>query len=114
MASGAFAGVIVKRRKRMTTHTIKQKMSGTGSIHDIESDQYDREIRFPAGAIYAVVLASYYGGRGYSTHRTEEAAIRAADRQADYTLCIIDATGSGYIIGDGYYRGDICRCLMPV
>ena len=55
----------------MTTHIIPQKMSNTGSIHDIASDNFDRDIKFPAGAKYAVVLASYYGGKGYTMHKTE-------------------------------------------
>ena len=50
--------------------TIKQKMSGTGSIHDLASGFEDREIKFPNGFKFAVVKANYYGGRGYTTHRT--------------------------------------------
>ena len=64
--------------------TIQQKMSGTGTIHDAASQLYDREIRFRRGEIYAVVVAAYYiersGRRGYSCHRTAEAAIRARMR----------------------------------
>jgi len=33
----------------MKTYIIKKKMSGTGTIHDLASDLFDREIRFPAG-----------------------------------------------------------------
>jgi len=32
----------------MKIYTIKQRESGTGSIHDISSDLYDRDICFPA------------------------------------------------------------------
>lgn len=77
----------------MTTYTIPQKMSNSGSIHDIASDMYDRDIVFAPGCKYAVVLASYYGGKGYTTHRTEGAAIAASRRQADYSHCIIDTDG---------------------
>lgn len=80
----------------MITYTIEQKMSGTGSIHDIASDQYDREIKFRTGTKYAVVLASYYGDH-YTTHKTEAAAIRAARRQSDYSLDIIDRDGNRYL-----------------
>jgi len=59
--------------------TIKQKMSGTGSIHDLASDWHDREIKFPEGSKFAVVKASFYGGKGYTTHRTEGAAIEGLD-----------------------------------
>lgn len=59
----------------MPTFTIPQKMSNSGSIHDIASDMYDREIVFAPGCKFAVVLASYYGGKGYTTHRSEDAAI---------------------------------------
>jgi len=80
------------------THTIPARMSGTGSIHDIASDMYDRDIIFAPGCIYAVVLAAYYGGKGYTTHRTEAAAIQAAKRQADYSLTIIDRDGVEHVI----------------
>lgn len=79
-----------------TTYTIPQKMSGTGSIHDIASDMFDRDIVFPAGCKYAVVLASYYGGKGYTTHKTEEAAIAASRRNRGYSHRIIDAEGYEY------------------
>ena len=75
---------------------IPQKMSGTGSIHDLASQHGSREIRFPKGSQYAVVLASYYGGRGYTTHATEEAAIRADVRQREYSHQIIGVDGYIY------------------
>ena len=80
----------------MTTYTIQQKMSGTGSIHDIASDQYDREIRFGPDCQYAVVLASYYGGKGYTTHSSADAAIAASRRVRDYSHEIIDINGNNY------------------
>ena len=80
----------------MTTYVIEQKMSNTGSIHDIASDCYDREIVFAPGCKYAVVLASYYGGKGYTTHRTQGAAIQASRRVKDYSHAIIDAEGNVY------------------
>jgi len=86
----------------MTTYTIPQKMSGTGSIHDIASEHFDRDIVFAPGCNYAVVLASYYGGKGYTTHRTAEAAAKAARRLSDWSYRIIDQTGRGYLLyGDG-------------
>jgi len=81
-----------------TTYTIEQVESGTGSIHDIASSNYDRTIVFGRGCKYAVVLASYYGGRGYTTHRTAAAACaksRAMSRHG-YSHVIIDTDGEQY------------------
>ena len=69
------------------------KMSGTGTIHDLESDKFDREIKFPKGHKYAVVLAAYYGGKGYTTHRTLDAAERESKKQSNYSRAIIDSDG---------------------
>lgn len=90
-----------------TIYAIPQKMSGTGSIHDIASEHYDRDIVFQAGCIYAVVCASYYGGKGYTTHRSEGAAIRASRQLSDYSHAIIDADGNQYAdYGDRLVRVD--------
>lgn len=80
------------------TYIIKQKMSGTGNIHDIASDLYDREIVFQYGCKYAIVLASHYGGKGYTTHRTESAAIAAYKRNTGYSRKIIDTDGNLYAV----------------
>ena len=71
-------------------------MSGTGSIHDIASDSYDRDIVFANGCKFAVVLASYYGGKGYTTHRTEQATIAACRKVKEYSYAIIDTIGNRY------------------
>lgn len=83
------------------TYTIPQKMSNSGTIHDIASDQFDREIVFGAGCEYAVVFASYYGGKGYSTHKTQESAIAASQRNKDYSHTIIDRAGFTYLVQGG-------------
>lgn len=57
----------------MKTLTINK--SESGSIYDIADQNCDRDIMFPENAKYAVILPSYYGGRGYTTHRTRDAAI---------------------------------------
>ena len=85
----------------MKTVTIPQKGSGTGSIHDLNSQHYDREIRFPRGSKYAVVLAAYYGDH-YTTHRSEEATIREDRRQHEYSRQIIDSDGNYYDVVNGY------------
>lgn len=81
----------------MATYIIPQKMSGTGSIHDIASENFDREIVFGRGCKYAVVLSSYYGGKGYTTHKTVAATIAASKANKDYSHKIIDANGNHYV-----------------
>jgi hypothetical protein len=80
----------------MKTLTIPQKMSGTGSIHDIASDLWERTICFPENHQYAVVLAAFYGGKGYTVHRTEEAVIQKIMELKDYTHYILDVDGHSY------------------
>lgn len=81
----------------MKVYTIPQKMSGTGNIHDLASDQYDRDIVFRGKAQYAVVEIAYYGGKGYTTHNTIDAAIDAARQLGDDIECsILDADGNEY------------------
>lgn len=82
--------------------------------HDIHSlaDQFnDREIRFPKGHRYAVVLASYYGGKGYTTHKSEEAAMFASRKAREYSHKILDASGNIYDAGQGHLVavGAICH-----
>lgn len=87
-----------------TILTIPQKMSGTGSIHDIASDMFDRKVTFAPGCRFAVVLSSYYGGKGFSTHKSEEAVIAASRRNRAYSHCIVDVLGVTYgIMGDRLY-----------
>ena len=90
------------------THTIPARMSGTGSIHDIASDMYDRDIIFAPGCNYAVVLAAYYGGKGYTTHKTESAAIAAAKCQEDYSLAVIDRDGVEHVIQPDWPVDRLC------
>lgn len=42
------------------TLTITAKMSGTGTIHDVASEHYDRTIEIPEGHV-AAIRAAYYG-----------------------------------------------------
>ena len=75
---------------------IKQKQSGTGTVHDLASQYFDRKIIFSDGCEFAVVKAAYYGGKGYSTHKTKESAIEASRRISGYYHCIIDNKGNIY------------------
>jgi hypothetical protein len=91
----------------MSKVTIKQKTSNSGNIHDIASECFDRVIEFRGATKYAVVLASYYGGKGYTTHATEEATCAMAYKMRDYSYTIIDADGVEYISNGGScYAGD--------
>jgi len=49
------------------------------------------------GFVYAVVCSSYYGGKGYTTHKTEESAIAASRKLGDYSHQIIDSDGRVYL-----------------
>lgn len=80
------------------TYVIPRKQSGTGSIHDIASEHYDREIVFAPGCKYAVVLASYYNGDEYTSHKTEGAAIKASNSKKEWSHKIIDFEGNEYDI----------------
>ena len=69
-------------------------MSGTGTIHDIASEHFDREIKFPKGHEYALVLASYYGGGGlYYTAKTPKGLLRLLDRHGEFSHVIMDSDG---------------------
>ena len=80
----------------MKTLLLNQKMSNVGSIHDIESDMFEREIQFPSGCKYAVILAAYYGGKGYTTHRTKETTIKKSIADRKYSHQILDYDGNHY------------------
>lgn len=91
---------------------IPQKMSNTGSIHDIASEHFDREIKFPKGAMYAVVLASYYSGNSYSTHASASATIQADRRNREYSRQIIGVDGWPYYVDmSSSYDGELKRDL---
>ncbi len=80
----------------MKIFTIKAKMSGTGSIHDLASDKMDQEIKFPAGKKFAVVLAAYYGEKRYTVHASERLAARESCR-CEFSHKIIDSDGRHYV-----------------
>lgn len=83
--------------------TLKQKQSNSGTIHDIESDTHERTI--VGRGKYAVVLASYYGGKGYTTHTTEVSALKQSNKVKDYSHEIIDESGEKMaVMGDKLVR----------
>jgi hypothetical protein len=67
------------------TITIKQKESGTGNIHDLASEHFDRDIIFKGETMYAVILAAYYGGNQYTTHYTLEAAQKQSRKVKEFS-----------------------------
>jgi hypothetical protein len=94
--------------------TIEQKQSNTGSIHDLASGTRDRDIKIPATAEYVIILAAYYGGKGYSTHATAESAAKKVKslKKDNYSFEVFDADGS-HLDWDGcdFRRGDSNRDL---
>lgn len=85
----------------MAIYTMPAKTANSGSIHDIASEHGPRAIVFRAGSVFAVVCASYYGGKGYTTHRTELAAAKASQALGDYSHEIIDTAGKRYAAAYG-------------
>lgn len=84
----------------MKTYTIAQKMSGTGTIHDLASQHFDRDIRFRGHEKFAIVLAACYSGKGYTTHQTAEAAIKASRKCRGYSHSILDVEGNEWSIAE--------------
>ena len=58
----------------MTTITLQREVGWTGSIYDIESDQYDITIDMGERGLYAVGGPSYYN-LGWTCHETAEDAL---------------------------------------
>ena len=77
-------------------YTIPKKAAGTGSVCDIASENMDRRIVFRKGCEYAVVRASRYGGKGYTTHKDQHTAFIAAYHCNKYSYKIIDVNGFSY------------------
>ena len=79
---------------------IRQKMSGTGSIYDIESQHYDIVIKMGKKFNYAVVGPSYYN-LGFTRHMAAHSAIaakRRLDRVGYKGIVIIDKDQNQYDI----------------
>ena len=86
-----------------TTLTIPQKQSNTGSIHDLNSDTHDRVIPVTEGTTHVIILAAYYGGRGYSAHKSaESAAAKMRALRADGTSCQAYTANGQHLDWDGF------------
>ncbi|KKM00299.1 hypothetical protein LCGC14_1805840 [marine sediment metagenome] len=90
--------------------TINQKMSGTGSIHDLSSDQYERRIDMRADYCYAVVLPAYYGDH-CTRHRTIGAALSefGKQRRAGFDPSLLCRSGKSLHVN---YWGDLDTNLL--
>lgn len=95
----------------MKTLIIPKKMSNSGNIYDLASNLYDREIKFKEGEKFAVILPSYYGGKGYTIHKSADSAIRQAKKlwKQGYNYEIKDFAGFSYSIMDGYWYSYLVR-----
>ena len=80
----------------MITLTLPQAEGA--SIHSINSQYFERDIYFNKGCFFAVVLASYYSGKGYTTHQSAESAAKKAHSldKENYSYTIIDSEGNKY------------------
>ena len=76
-------------------YTIKK--ADPKNIHAICSPHFDRDIVFRTGTKYAVVLSHYYGGKGYTTHKSASAVVKQAHKMREYSHRIIDSEGYEYI-----------------
>lgn len=104
LGNGNLSAGIRKAIENMTTVTIEQKMSGTGTIHDLASQHFDRHIEFGDDDKYAIVLAAYYGnGDNYYLAKSKEEAIALHERHAEFSHAIIDRDGDPVSVDWLYY-----------
>jgi hypothetical protein len=96
----------------MKTIIIKQKQSNSGSIHDLSSEHFDREIKFKKGDEYAVVLAAYHGGNVFYTCRSKESLLKRIKKEREFSYKIIDNMGNT-ISGDGNGNFWVEDCYEP-
>jgi hypothetical protein len=95
---------------KMQTFTIPQKTDKFGTIYDIASALEDRVISFPKNHHYAVVLSAYYGGKGYTVHRTERTALAKSRKLGNVSHKIIDVLGNEYNL----YYGSLVQVGRPL
>lgn len=86
---------------KTTTLTIPKKMSGTGTIHDMASDNFDRHIEFDQDEHFAVLTPAFFG-TSYSCYNGgidfEEMKIEYNSHESNR---IIDRHGNMYVLEDG-------------
>jgi hypothetical protein len=76
---------------------ITRKMSGTGSAHDLASDQYDRCVLLHKRTQYVVVLPAYFNATP-TRHNTFGGALGAVKKlvRQGYAPTVIDRNGNTY------------------
>jgi hypothetical protein len=76
---------------------ITRKMSGTGSAHDLASDQYDRCVLLHKRTQYVVVLPAFYCATP-TRHNTFGGALREVKKlvRQGYAPTVIDRAGDTY------------------
>lgn len=84
-----------------TTYTIKQKMSGTGTIHDLASEHFDRVIVFDEFEEFAVLTPAYYGTSYSCWNPSLELIAMEKEYHSHPANIIIDRQGNQYDIYDG-------------
>lgn len=90
----------------MKIYTIPQVINA--SIHSIANTLFDRDIEFKKGCDYAVVKASFYSGKGYTTHKTIAATVKQSLllTKNNYSHKVIDSNGKQYdvVIRNNEYK----------
>lgn len=85
----------------MRKFIISKKTDGTGSIHDLASEHFDRVIKVKANYNYFLVFAAYYG-RGSLFFTSEDRLIKEYKRlnEMGYSFKVFNADGQ-VLIFDG-------------
>lgn len=87
---------------------IPAKMSGTGTIRDIESEMGETVLRFVGGRGYAVLLPAFYNARPAYAKSAETAIAKARvlSRKGYEGVRVIDADGVEYEACASWFLGD--------
>jgi hypothetical protein len=78
---------------------ITRKMSGTGSVHDLASDQYDRVVLLNKRTQNIVILPAFYNAAP-TLHNTFNGALREVKKlvRQGYAPTVIDRAGDTLIL----------------
>ena len=80
------------------TYTIKQKESGTGTIHDLASEHFDRVIEFNEGEKFAVLTPAYYGASYSCWNPNLEFQEMCNEYKSHDANVVIDRHGNQYVL----------------
>ena len=80
---------------------IPQKPAGTGSLSDVQSEHFDREVCFKAGLVFAFVKGANYQDDKHRFFKTlDQATVFAAT--SSFVGEILESDGSRYVSNVGY------------